>query len=136
MVVKLIVAGSRHLDDMEIVTKELMRWWMDRREPIVEVVSGGAPGADTLGERVAERIGFPVKRFVAEWGRYGHRAGPIRNIEMADYADALLAFPIGVSSPGTRHMIQAAQLRHLDVTVVEVPSFGSMNTFPESKENS
>ena len=102
-----IVAGSRTFDDYR-----LLRYKLDQilanKLPDVVIVSGGARGADTLGERYAQERGLPVKQFPADWDTYGKRAGYLRNEEMAGYADALVAFWDG-SSNGTRHMIDLMQ---------------------------
>lgn len=71
---------------------------------ITEVVSGTAKGVDTLGEYWARELGIPVKEFPADWNQYGKRAGILRNGDMADYADALIAIWDG-KSKGTLHMI-------------------------------
>jgi hypothetical protein len=83
---------------------------------ITEMVSGGAPGVDTLGEHWAHELGIPVSRFLADWTRYGRRAGPIRNMEMADFAEALIAVWDG-KSKGTGAMIGEARRRRLQVFV-------------------
>lgn len=70
-----------------------------------EVVSGTARGADQAGEAWAEREGLPVERFPADWDEHGKAAGPIRNEEMADYADRVIAIWDG-QSVGTRNMIE------------------------------
>lgn len=104
---KVIVAGGRDFDDYELVKMILD----SRKEKITEVVSGCAPGADTLGEKWAEDNGIPVKRFPATWqparlkGKTDYSAGKKRNEEMAVYADALVAFPGG---RGTKDMITRA----------------------------
>lgn len=82
---------------------------------ITEVVSGGARGADEGGEAWARSRGIPVKRFPADWRRYGKSAGMIRNGEMADYAERLVAFPGG---RGTQNMVEQALERGLPVLVV------------------
>jgi hypothetical protein len=69
------------------------------------VVSGGAPGVDTLAERWAEQHDIPVTGFPAEWSRYGKKAGPIRNKEMAGYAEGLVAVWDG-RSRGTKDMVR------------------------------
>ena len=81
-----------------------------------ELVSGCAGGVDRLGEKYADFYGIPVKQFPANWETYGKRAGFMRNIQMAEYADALIAVWDGVSS-GTRHMINTAQQKGLKVYV-------------------
>jgi hypothetical protein len=49
-----------------------------------------------------------VKVFPADWGRYKNAAGPIRNEQMAKYADALLAV-WDWESKGTGNMVKLAQ---------------------------
>ena len=73
-------------------------------------------GADALGERYARDRGYALKVFPAEWKKWGRAAGPIRNAQMADYADALIAFWDGESS-GTRDMIRKAEEKGLKVYV-------------------
>jgi hypothetical protein len=72
---------------------------------ITEVVSGRAAGFDDLGERYATINKIPIKAFPAEWERYGLLAGKMRNRDMGNYADALIAIWDGYSG-GTRHMIE------------------------------
>lgn len=75
------------------------------KESISEVVSGAARGADSLGELFAKENNIPVKQFPADWNAHGRAAGPIRNRQMAEYADVLIAFWDG-KSPGTKNMIE------------------------------
>lgn len=99
---KTIIAGSRDFTNWDYLVGYLATlppWIM-----ITEVVSGGATGADTLGEEWANLHAIPVKRFPADWARHGKKAGPIRNVEMGVYADGLIAFWDG-QSRGTLHMI-------------------------------
>lgn len=118
--VRIIVAGSRDFDDYGLMSRKLAG---AARLESVEIVSGGARGADALGERFARENGIPVKRFEADWGRFGKAAGPIRNSQMAEYAAEaergyLVAFPMG-RSPGTRDMIRKAKEKGLTAYVVE-----------------
>ena len=83
----------------------------------MEIVCGGATGADTLGKRFAEELGYSVKMFPADWKKYGRRAGPVRNQQMGEYADALIAFWDGISH-GTKNMIDYAMSKGLKVRVV------------------
>lgn len=75
---------------------------------ITEVVSGGAWGADANGECWAKFNDIPVKVFEAQWEKYGKSAGPRRNVEMANYADALVLFTGG---KGSENMYKTA-LKH------------------------
>jgi hypothetical protein len=63
-----------------------------------EVVSGGATGIDSMGELWAGRNKKPCKRFEPQWEKYGPAAGPIRNSQMAAYANALAIFDGGSGS--------------------------------------
>ena len=57
-----------------------------------------------------------MRVFPADWDKYGKRAGYLRNVQMAEYADALLAFWDG-ESRGTKNMIDEALSRGLKVGV-------------------
>lgn len=83
---------------------------------LTEVASGCADGVDQLGEQWAQCYGIPVRQFPADWKRYGKAAGRQRNLQMAVYADALIAIWDG-KSPGTRHMIATAERMRLKVFV-------------------
>ena len=112
---KVIVAGGRQFRNYNLM-KEALNELLAKRLPKVEIVSGTAQGADKMGERYAADIGLKVKRFPAEWNRYGRSAGYRRNEVMAGYADCLVAFWDG-SSRGTGHMINLAKDKGLIVRV-------------------
>ncbi len=107
---KTIIAGSRDITDYK---------WIERMSSvfnITEVVSGRCRGVDMLGEEYAKKNNIPIKPFPADWEKYGNRAGFIRNAEMADYGEALLAFWDG-KSKGTKNMIDNALKKNLFVSV-------------------
>jgi hypothetical protein len=99
---KTIIAGGRDINAITLVVQAIQDSGFG--PDTTEVVSGGAPGIDTLGEVRAALSGMPVKRFPADWKKYGRSAGPIRNRAMAEYADRLLAVWDG-QSRGTKNMI-------------------------------
>jgi len=101
-----IIAGGR---DYHIT--EIDEAWLDTL-PIREVVSGGAYGADAGGEEWARKRGIPIKRFPADWNTHGRAAGPIRNRQMAEYADGVVLFRGG---KGTDSMRREAELRGLRI---------------------
>lgn len=112
---KTIIAGSRNFtDEYELVVSMPLVPW-----DITEVVSGGARGADILGETWADTHNIPVKRFIPEWDTYGKAAGHMRNRDMAEYAEALVAFWDGWSA-GTRNMIDTAKRLGLFVHIFMV----------------
>jgi len=110
--VKVIIAGKRDCYDYQSLIEAIG----DSKFNISEVVSGGASGADSLGERFAEENGIPLKRFPADWDKHGFSAGPIRNQAMSLYADALIALWDG-QSKGTGNMVKLAKLRGLKIYI-------------------
>jgi len=116
---KVIVAGSRTITDMAVVDRAIREGMAFFKAQPTEIVSGGAAGVDTLGEAWARQHGFSVKRFPAQWAKYGKAAGPKRNEEMAAYADALIAVWNGMSR-GTSNMICNARARGLPVFIAHV----------------
>ena len=122
---RVIIAGSRDFNDykllkksaIEIITKKTML------PDLTRIISGGARGADTLGERFANEMGLEISRFIPDWDGLGKRAGYVRNAEMAKFAveddndGMLIAFWDG-QSRGTKHMIDLAKRYGLEVHVV------------------
>ncbi len=112
---KVIIAGGRDFDNYERL--KLVCDFTLVRYADIEIVSGGCKGADMLGERYAKENNYPIKRFDANWDKNGKAAGPIRNKEMAEYADALICFWDGASK-GTKSMIDLANKNKLKVRVM------------------
>lgn len=107
---KLIICGGRdyHLTEFDrgVLTG------LDLALLITEVVSGGCAGADLDGEAWAKEFDIPVKQFLPDWVGKKKSAGPLRNREMAEYADACIAFPGG---GGTADMVKRAEAKGLKV---------------------
>lgn len=124
--VKVIIAGSRNFYDYDKVEDTVVSFFMSRGilKENVEIISGGARGADKLGERLAISYGLKLSLFPAKWDIYGKAAGMIRNKEMADYATKdsdkaiLFAFWDG-ESHGTKGMIDIAKRCGMEVVVNE-----------------
>lgn len=115
IVFKVIIAGTRSFQDYELL-QSYVDYMLSRTTDVIEIVSGGAKGADALGECYAKEHGYRLKIFPANWEQYGKAAGYRRNAEMAAYADALIAFWDG-KSRGTMHMINLAKQHHLKIRI-------------------
>jgi hypothetical protein len=113
---KVIIAGSRTFNDYSLLCDVCNHMLQNQNE--IEIVSGGANGADKLGEKYANEKGYIIKQFIPNWEKWGKSAGYIRNQEMAEYADALIAFHCN-ESRGTKHMIDLANKYALKVKVVK-----------------
>ena len=112
---KVIIAGGRDFDDYNML-KAACNWALSKLINI-EIVSGGAKGADSLGEKYASESGYSCKTFPADWEKYGRAAGYKRNSEMAKYANCLIAFWDG-KSKGTQHMINIAKNNGLQIKII------------------
>jgi len=110
-----IIAGSRDIDDMKLLESAIAESKMD----ITIVVCGEARGVDWLGKEWAISRNIPVHSFPANWSLHGKRAGFIRNTEMAENADALIAVWDG-ESRGTKMMIDIAKKKGLKVFVKNI----------------
>lgn len=113
---KVIIAGGRDFNDYQMMKDYLDHILSNKKSDEIFVISGGARGADLLGERYALERGYSIQQFPAEWEVYGRGAGYIRNTQMAREADALVAFWDG-ESHGTEHMIKTALDHGLQVRV-------------------
>ena len=106
---KLIVAGSRHFDEDEVYA-EIVKWRL-KNIYLTEIVSGGCRGVDKAGEGYADFYSLPMKQFLAEWDKHGKAAGPIRNKQMAKYADGLLLIWNGKSRGSASMKREMEQLK-------------------------
>jgi len=120
---KVIVAGSRHITDYQLVSQVISNTISKYNISVTEIVSGCADGPDTLGEQWALENGIKVEPFEIDWNditvpnaliktnkwgkQYNARAGFQRNERMAEYGDVLIAIWDGKSS-GTKDMIDRA----------------------------
>ena len=71
------------------------------------IISGGADGADSLAERYAKEQSIPTKIFLPDWKKYCKSAGMIRNTDIINEADVVVAF-WDKSSNGTKDSIDKA----------------------------
>lgn len=110
---RVIIAGSRVLENQDLVEIAVSESGFD----IQTVLSGRARGIDSLAEQWAHARGVPVEGYPALWSMYGKRAGRIRNQQMAEKADALIAIMVRTGSVGTLDMIDRASAMGLKVHI-------------------
>lgn len=99
---KCIIAGSRSIDDYEIVEKIIKKSLYN----ITQIISGRAIGIDLLGEEYAKKYKIPLDLHPVtkeDWAKYGKKAGYLRNKVMGDLADCAIIIWDGIS-PGSIHM--------------------------------
>ena len=113
---KVIVAGSRSFNDRVLAFGKLDRILANVRPGECTIISGGARGADRIGEAYARARGLKCEVLAADWST-GRGAGYARNRRMAAVADALVAFWDG-ESRGTADMIRLMRAAGKPVRVV------------------
>lgn len=112
---KVIIAGGRDFNDYNLLKSKCDL--LLKNSTNIEIVSGNANGADKLGERYALENNYKLTKFPADWS-LGKKAGYIRNKQMSDYSDCLIAFWDGCSK-GTNHMINLAKQNNLKIRIVK-----------------
>lgn len=80
------------------------------------IVSGGAKGADSLAERYAKENKIRMQIFLPEWNKYGKKAGLMRNTDIVNNSDVIIAIPTD-SSVGTYDTIRKANKKGVSVHV-------------------
>lgn len=113
----LAIIGSRDFSDYDFMRVNI-KALLGTLPHIQFIVSGGAKGADSLSERVAEDFCLSHRHIPAEWSKYGRAAGPLRNQKIIDEADVVAAFPLG-ESKGTQDGIRKTKMAGKQVFVFQ-----------------
>jgi hypothetical protein len=112
---RVLVTGSLSFNDYELLRATLDRLLAERGN--VVVVTGGATGAEALGERYAQERGLGVTQLLADWARYGRGAKVIRNTQLIEVADRAVFFWDG-KNRGIAETIERAEAKGIPVEVV------------------
>lgn len=103
---KLAIVGSRSFDNERLAYKLLDV--TAKHLGVDLVVSGGAHGADMIGEAWARSRGIAVQIHKPDWDRHGKSAGFIRNADIVHDADIVFALWDG-KSRGTLDTLRKAE---------------------------
>ena len=83
------------------------------------IVSGGAKGADTYAKEYAIKNNIPIIEFLPDYRKYGRKAPLMRNLQIVDNCDFLLAFWDGVSR-GTKFTIDYAERKGISHQIIYI----------------
>ena len=118
---RVLVCGGSKFNDYLLLESSLNKILNEYSNDTIEIVSGHAKGADSLGEKYAQEKNLKCTVFNAEWSKYGRAAGPIRNSQMLEYAKQenplVVAFWDG-ESHGTKDTINKAKKSNIRCEVV------------------
>lgn len=106
---RILICGDRKWNDALMIYRA-MQEELELHGPLI-VIEGEAPGADRMSRIAADSLRFPVRRFPADWKRYGRAAGPIRNKQMLEEGmpDEVWSFHDNIAkSKGTANMVKIA----------------------------
>jgi hypothetical protein len=121
---KVAVIGSRGFNNYELVKETLSKI------NITLIVSGGAKGADTLGEQYAKDNGIETKIFLPDWEKHGKAAGMLRNTDIINESEVVIAFWDG-SSKGTLDSInKAKKLNKKLIIIIKKEIYSLLYSFP------
>jgi len=122
------IIGSRSFENYELLKFKLLPY----KASITKIVSGGALGADKLGEIFAKEFNIPTEIFEAEWENfaepckikknsygkeYNALAGFNRNTKIIEKANLVAVFWDG-KSPGTRDSMKKAHQMKKDILII------------------
>ena len=112
---KLAIIGSRNFNDYKLLCKSLEPY----KSKITLVVSGGAKGADSLGEQWAKENNIEILIFLPDWNKFGKKAGFIRNEDIIKNCDCCIAFWDG-ESRGTAHSISLCENYNKPLKIIKI----------------
>ena len=110
---KLAIIGSRNLQ-----VNNIDQYITD---DITEIVSGGAKGIDNCARGFALAKGITLKEFLPDYKKYGRAAPIVRNKEIVNCSDTVLAFWDG-KSHGTKNVIDYCKKSNKPIRIVILPS--------------
>ena len=120
MIKRVVIAGCRYYNNYD-EAKIYIDYCLSniKKENDIIIVSGGASGADAIGERYAKENGFKLEKYPADWKRFGKSAGPKRNEQMAIVSDYIICFWDG-KSKGTKSMIEYAKKYNKPIKIKKI----------------
>jgi hypothetical protein len=104
------IIGSRTFTDYNYFFNKIKHLKFEK------IISGGASGADSLAKKFALENKIPFLEIPANWEKFGKSAGFIRNVDIIDQAEVVIAFWDG-KSKGTSHSIQLAKKKNKEVLI-------------------
>lgn len=113
---KVAIVGSRTFNDYEKAKQFINNICQENNISINQIISGGAKGADSIGEKYARENNINILIFKPDWNKYGKSAGYIRNKDIIDNCDICIAFWDG-NSRGTKNDIDLCNKKEKQVYI-------------------
>jgi hypothetical protein len=119
------IVGSRTFDNYDLFkyhVNELLHKITDGLTPKFEnyrIVSGGAKGVDSMARQYANEHKIELLEFLPDWRKNGKVAGLLRNTDIINNADWVIAF-LQNNSNGTRDSINKAKKANKKLDVIYI----------------
>ena len=111
---KLAVIGTKKFIDYSFLLETL------KKIPNIElIISGGAPGTDTLAKKYAIQNKIELLEFPPNYKKFGDKAKHIRDKLIAEECDELIAFWDG-ECEGTKYTMDYAKQLGKTVKIIDV----------------
>lgn len=120
--VSVVIGGYRNFEKYEIFKSFVDSCLVELDLKEITILSGHCKGVDLMGEQYAKEKGLLLEVYPAEWKKYGKAAGPIRNKQMVEKADIVIAF-VCERAKGTKNLIAQAKKLDKKVFVKEIGEF-------------
>lgn len=117
--IKLAIIGSRTFNDYEFLKATVDRIIKEKNLNVGLIISGGAKGVDNLAHRYSDEKQLEIKRYNAEWGKYGRAAGLKRDFEIIDDCNMCIAFWDG-KSRGSKHSIDLCSKQNKKCIIIQI----------------
>lgn len=116
----LAIMGSRSFNNYPYAKKEILNIIQNNKILITKIISGGALGADKIAEIFASKFNIPIEVITPDWSK-GNRGGVIRNTDIINKSDYVIAFWDGISK-GTLDSINKAKRLNKKLFIVKINS--------------
>jgi len=119
---KVAIVGSRNYSDYSFFKQkvdEILKWPKILDDEGFTIISGGARGVDQLAKIYAMEKGYPFEEYKPDYVIFGEKAPLIRNRQIVEECDMVIAFPTK-ESRGTWHVINLARKAGKTVVVIKV----------------
>ena len=117
--INIAIGGSRRFTDYDFFKEELNKILAELEYDKIKLISGGAIGTDKLAERFAEESSIAIEIIVPQWRNYGKASAVIRNKQIVELADVVIAFWDG-KSKGTISLIRYAKKMNKRLIIIDV----------------
>lgn len=113
---KIAIIGGRTFTDYNFAENEINK--IINHNDISCVISGGARGADKIAEKYAILYNIPTEIIIPDWS-IGRHAGFIRNSDIVNKSDIIIAFWNGISK-GTLDSIKKAKKANKEMYIIDI----------------